>query len=389
MEAFDFDKLIDRRNTNSMKWHVEEGELPMWVADMDFETAPAIKESLQQRVNQGVFGYSCMPDEWAEAYRTWWKTRYNTDIQKEELFFCTGVIPAISSIIRKVTSPAEKVLVQSPVYHMFYHCTEDNGRQVAENTLIYRDGSYHIDWEDLEEKIKDPQTSLFLLCNPHNPTGQIWDRETLIRLGELCAENGVLVVSDEIHCDLTDPGFTYVPYASLPDNIRKNSIICLAPTKTFSIPGIQTAAIQISDPILRHKIQTAVRDDNIGSPNVFSTDAAIAAYTRGGPWLDSVREYIFHNKEYIRDYLTQHIPEIKAVPSEATYLLWLDCTALTEDSRIFSKFIREETGLFLSDGWAFGTGGESFLRMNTAAPMSRIQDAMKRLDKAVAAWKAR
>ena len=234
---YDFDTPINRKNTNSLKWDVKENELPMWVADMDFATAPEIREAIEKRASHGIFGYTVIPDEWYGAYIGWWKTRHSLEIKEDQLIFCTGVIPAISTAVRKLTTPAEKVLIQTPVYNIFFNSILNNGRVVLENPLKYTGGNYEMDFDDLERKLSDPQTTLMLLCNPQNPGGKIWDKATLERVGELCYENNVTVLSDEIHCDLIDPGKNYVPFASVSEKCRENSITCIAPTKAFNLAG--------------------------------------------------------------------------------------------------------------------------------------------------------
>ncbi len=218
---YDFDIEADRRGSNSLKWDVAENELPMWVADMDFRTAPQITAALEKRAAHGVFGYSIVPDEWYKAYADWWKNRHGLDIEKQRLIFCTGVVPAISSLVRKLTTPAEKVLIQTPVYNIFYNSILNNGRNVLESPLVYENGGYSIDWDDLEDKLADPQTTLMILCNPHNPVGKIWEAETLAKIGRLCRENYVTVISDEIHCDLTDPNRNYVPFATVSETLPR------------------------------------------------------------------------------------------------------------------------------------------------------------------------
>ena len=279
--TYHFDEIIDRRNTNSLKWDVEEKELPMWVADMDFQTAPEIREAIEKRAAHGVFGYSIIPEEWQQAYVDWWKLRHHFTMEKDWLIFCTGVIPAISSTVRKLTTPAEKVVVMTPVYNIFFNSIYNNGRNVLENKLIYEEDGYHIDFEDLEEKLSDPQTSLLIFCNPQNPGGKIWDRETIARVGELCDKYHVLVISDEIHCDLTDPGKEYVPYASVSEICRNQCIMCIAPTKTFNIAGMQTAAVAVPNPVIRHKVWRALNTDEVAEPNAFAVDVAVAAFTKG------------------------------------------------------------------------------------------------------------
>ncbi|MCH5256832.1 MAG: pyridoxal phosphate-dependent aminotransferase [Lachnospiraceae bacterium] len=383
---YNFDALIDRKNTNSLKWDVKEGELPMWVADMDFQTAPGITDVILKRAAHGIFGYSILPDEWYQAYIGWWQNRHNFIMEKDWLIFCTGVIQAISSIVRKLTTPAEKVLIMSPVYNNFFNSIINNGRYVVENQLQYNNNRYEIDFDDLEEKLSDPQTTMMILCNPHNPVGKIWDKETLERIGNMCYEHNVLVVSDEIHCDLTDPGLGYIPFASVSEKCRENSITCIAPTKAFNIAGLQTAAVAVPNAFLRHKVWRALNTDEVAEPNAFAVDAAIAAFTKGGEWLNELCEYIFQNKMRVIEFIKAEIPKIGVVPSESTYLLWLNCTDLNVNSDDISRFIREKTGLFLTAGSMYGSGGEKFLRMNIACPRSTLEDGLKRLKSGIEAY---
>lgn len=381
--AYDFDKIVDRSNTNSMKWNVAEGELPMWVADMDFETAPAIMEAISKRAQHGCFGYTEIPDAWYQAYIDWWKNRHDFTMEKDWLMFCTGVVPAISSIVRKLTTPAEKVLVQTPVYNIFFNSILNNGRQVLESPLVFDGNAYHIDFEDLEKKLADPQTTLMILCNPHNPIGKIWDKATLERIGALCAKHHVIVLSDEIHCDLTDPGRGYIPFASVSDVCRDNSITCIAPTKTFNLAGLQTAAISVPNPVIRHKVWRGINTDEVAEPNAFAVDAAIAAFAKGAAWLDALRAYIYENKQYAVQYVKEQIPELEILPSEATYLLWIYCKDLPGSSREIAHRIRKKTGLFLSAGSGFSGDGDRFLRLNIACPRALLKDGMERLKRGV------
>jgi cystathionine beta-lyase len=380
---YDFDEQINRRNTNSLKWDVGEDELPMWVADMDFKTAPEIQKAILERAKHGIFGYSIVPDEWYKAYIDWWKKRHDFEIQKEWLIFCTGVVPAISSIVRKLTTPAEKVLIQTPVYNIFFNSILNNGRQVAENPLKYNREGYTIDFEDLEQKLADPQTTLMILCNPHNPVGKLWDREDLKKIGELCCKHHVVVVSDEIHCDLTAPGRGYIPFASVSEICAKNSITCVAPTKTFNLAGLQTAAVSVPNEVIRHKVWRALNTDEVAEPNVFAVDAAAAAFKEGESWLDELREYIFENKRVATDFLKKRNSKIKVVPSEATYMLWLDCEDITGSADDLAQFIRQNTGLYLSAGRQYGKCGEAFMRMNVACTRETLLDGMERLNRGV------
>ena len=386
---YDFDTPVNRRGTNSLKWDVAEHELPMWVADMDFLAAPEIRAAIEARVAHGVFGYSVIPDAWYQAYTDWWQRRHGLAMEKDWLVFCTGVVPALSSIVRKLTTPAEKVLIQTPVYNMFFNSVLNNGRQVLENPLTYHAGRYEMDFADLEEKLADPQTTLMILCNPHNPVGKIWDRETLERVGTLCAKHHVVVIADEIHCDLTDPNRDYIPFASVSEVCRDNSITCIAPTKTFNLAGLQTAAVVVPNPVLRHKVWRGLNTDEVAEPNAFAVDAAIAAFTQGEGWLDALRQYIFENKQTVVRYVEENIPQIQVVPSQATYLLWLDCTALTGTAQELAGHIRRQTGLYLTQGGQYGRGGEHFLRLNVACPRATLEDGLTRLQAGIASYTAR
>lgn len=382
---FQFDESVDRRNTGSMKWDVAKGELPMWVADMDFRTAPGIIEKITERATQGVFGYTVVTDEWYQAYQTWWKKRHDFEIRKEWLVFCTGVVPAISSIVRKVTTVGENVVVLTPVYNIFFNSILNNGRNVLESRLKYDGSRYRIDLDDLEEKLSDSQTTLFILCNPHNPVGKIWERETLERIGDLCSKHHVLVLSDEIHCDITEPGWKYTPFASVSENCRTNSITCVAPTKAFNLAGLQTAAVIVPDDHLRHKVSRGLNTDEVAEPNVFAAIAPIAAFTCGGEWLDSLRNYLWENRAFAEEYIKKEIKGISPVSARATYLLWLDCRNMSGSSTQFCHFIRSHSGLYLSDGNEY-RNGEGFLRMNLACPRQQVEDGLKRLKESVAAY---
>ena len=384
--TYDFDTPTERRNTNSLKWDVAQGELPMWVADMDFQTAPEIREAIMKRAEHGIFGYSVIPDAWYEAYIQWWKMRHGYTMERDWLIFCTGVVPAISSIVRKLTTPAEKVLIQTPVYNIFFNSILNNGRQVLESPLRYDGKEYRIDFADLEEKLSDPQTALMILCNPHNPTGKIWDRQTLEKIGALCSRHHVTVVSDEIHCDLTDPGESYVPFASVSETCRQISITCMAPTKAFNLAGLQTAAVSVPDEVLRHKVWRALNTDEAAEPNAFAVEAAVAAFTRGADWLDALRDYLYENKKLAEAYIEKEIPGVRAVASQATYLLWLDCSGLIGCGREAAGFLRRETGLYLSEGSQYGGNGADFLRMNIACPRAVLKDGLERLKNGLAAY---
>ncbi len=379
---YDFDTVIDRRNTYSYKWDIPEQELPMWVADMDFRTAPEIISALEQRAKHGVFGYTTIPEEWYEAYIQWWKIRHHVTFQKEQMIFSTGVIPTISSCVRKLTTPAENVVLLTPVYPVFYNCIRNNGRNVLSCPMIYEQGNYFIDWENLENQFADPQTTMMILCNPHNPFGKIWDKQTLFRIGELAVQYGVMILSDEIHCDLTDPNREYTPFLSVSENCRKNSITCISPTKAFNLAGLQTSAVVVPNAQLRHKVWRRINTDECGEPNAFAIQAAISAFRSGGAWLEELRQYLYQNKQTALTFFSEQLPEISPVFSEATYLLWLDCSALSIPAKDLSERIRKLTGVYLSDGTPFGNA-EYFLRMNIACPNTLLLDGLNRLKSAI------
>lgn len=380
---YNFDEVVDRRNSYSLKWDVKDGELPMWVADMDFKTAPEIQAAIQKRAEHGVFGYTIIPDEWYEVYRYWWKEYHSFDLNRDWLVYVSGVVSAISSAVRKLTTPGENVLIQTPVYNVFFNSIVNNGRNVLESPLHYENYQYSVDFEDLEKKLADPQTSMMILCNPHNPVGKIWDRDILIRIGDLCEKYHVIVISDEIHCDLLAPGLEYVPFASASENCRKNSISLIAPTKTFNLAGLQTAAAVVPDEHLRHRLWRAVNTDEVGEPNAFAVQATIAAFREGRTWLEALREYIQGNKNFVQDCLSNELKQLHLVSVDATYLLWLDCEGLAGSVTSFVNRLRETTGLFLSDGRIYGEAGAGFLRMNVGCPRSQVEDGMKRLKQAV------
>ena len=328
---YDFDKLTDRFGTLSYKWDVKDGELPMWVADMDFETAPLVKEAIMKVAEQGIYGYTDVPDEYFNAISDFWAERHGYRFAPSDMVYVSGVVAAISSAVKKLTTPAENVVIQSPVYNVFYNSVLNSGRCVLESPLIYEGGEYRMDFDDLEEKLSNPQTSLMILCNPHNPIGKIWDRETLARVGELCKKYGVTVISDEIHCSITVPGKSYIPFASVNEVCADISVSCVAASKSFNLAGLQAACVIAKNPVLRHKMWRGINTDEVGEPNIFAISANIAAY-RSSDWLDELCEYVFANKRYAADYIAEKLPKLHVVPSDATYLIWVDISAYSKDS---------------------------------------------------------
>ena len=376
---YDFDSKVNRRNTDSVKWDVAPHVLPMWIADMDFETVPAVKKALEKTVAHGIYGYATMPDEYFESISDFWFERFGYRFSPEDMVYSSGIVAAISSMVRKLTTPGEKVLLQSPVYNVFYNCILNNGRFVAENKLLYEDGEYRMDFEDLEKKLSDPQTTLMIVCNPHNPVGNVWTREELARIGDLCKKYGVTVISDEIHCCLTSPGVKYVPFASASEVCADISATCVAASKTFNLAGLQCSCVIAKNPALRYKIWRGINTDDVGEPNCFSMRATIAAYREGGEWLDQLNEYIYENKKYAVTALAKAAPKMRVKVTDATYLLWVDVSAYATTSDRFVHDLQMMTGLRVCSGSAYGDGGEGFVRINLATQRSRVKEAIRRL----------
>ena len=387
---YNFDEVTNRRGTGSVKWDVLENELPMWVADMDFPAAPCIRRAVEKRAAHGVFGYSTIPEDWYDAYRDWWGKHHGLAIGREELLFVTGVIPAIATAVRTFTAPGDKVVIQTPVYNHFFTSILNNGRSVLESLLVYRDGKYEMDLEDLERKLADPRASLLILCNPQNPVGKIWSRELLAEVGRLCRKHNVLVFSDEIHCDLTAPDRGYVPFASVDEACRMKSVTALAPTKTFNIAGLHTAAVFVPEGGLRQRMERELSAVEAAEPNAFSVDAVTAAFTdEGWDWLTALRGYIDGNKKAAYAFIGKELPEIHAVPQDATYLMWLDISRYSENAGEFQRFLRKETGLYVTPGDIYGECGNRFLRLNVACPRSVLQDGLERLRTGLELWRKR
>ena len=379
---YDFDNTPQRRGTNSLKWDIQEDELPLWVADMDFAVAPEITEAIVARAKHGVFGYTVVSEEWSKAIVSWWKRRHGFEMDESWLQFCTGVVPAISCIVKRVTNLGDRVAVLTPAYDIFYHSIENAGRQVAECKLAYQNGVYTLDFAALEKTLSHPLTTMLIFCNPHNPTGNIWTREEIARVGELCKKHGVTVLSDEIHCDLTSSG-GYVPYASASETCKMHSITCIAASKAFNLAGLQSAAVVVPNPHLREKIVRGLNSDEVAEPNCFAVEATVAAFNEGEAWLNELNEYILANRNYATEFLHHHLPEMRVIAANATYLLWMDCSAYTSDSDDLCGFLREKTGLVLSSGAQYRGNGNLFLRMNLACSRSRLEDGLLRLERGI------
>ena len=378
---YNFDKITDRKNTNSLKWDVAENELPMWVADMDFTTAPAVVDAIKKRAEHGVFGYNIVPEAWNDSIVNWWKRRHGYQIPSDKLIFCTGVVPAISSIVRKLTTPHENVVVQTPVYNIFFNSIVNNGRRILSSPLSYDGTDYNIDFVDLESKLSDPETTLMIVCNPHNPVGKIWDKQTLAKIGALCKKHHVNVISDEIHCDITEPNKGYVPFAAASEECAEVSVTCISASKAFNLGGIQSAAVYTNNEALYNKVVRALNTDEVAEPNTFAVCSTIAAFTDGEDWLNELNVYISENKKTVKKFIAENLPKIKLPRSEATYLLWLDCTAYND--RDIAQKIRKKTGLYLTDGAEYGENGKGFLRINVACPRAVLNDGLNRLKAAL------
>lgn len=376
---YNFDIISNRRKTNSCKWNILENEIPLWIADMDFDTAPEIKKSLLQRVELGALGYAEINSEWEDSYIYWWKKRYNFEIKKEWLVFSTGVVPSISSAVRKLTTPGENVLLLTPTYNIFFNSIINNGRNPIECQLKYDGQNYEIDFKDLEEKLKNKQTSMMILCNPQNPIGKIWSKKDLAKIGELCCKNNVIVFSDEIHCDITEPTKKYVPFVSVNKDCKNNCIMAVSPTKSFNLAGLSTSALVIPNENLRYKVWRALNTDECGEPNAFSVQATISAYIKSEEWLEELRKYIWQNRKLAEDFIQKELPEIKVVNSDATYLMWIDVSKTGMNGQLFCEQLRKKTGLYINDGSHYGKGGENFIRINLATSKSIVNDALSRL----------
>lgn len=378
---YDFENSIDRRKTNSIKWDVKDNELPMWVADMDFKTAPEIVKAIHEKADQSIFGYEEAGDDYFTAVADWYEKEHNFRPKNDWMMFVTGVVPAISSIVRRVTSVGDNVLVQAPVYNIFYNSIINNGRHVVSSDLVYNNMSYKIDFKDLEQKLSDPLTTLMILCNPHNPVGKIWSREELTEIAKLCNKHNVKLLSDEIHGDITFKPYT--PAFSLDDDLINNLMVCVSPSKTFNVAAIHAATIIVPNENLREQVSRGINTDELAEPNSMAIPVTIAAYEEGHQWLKELKQQILKNKQLVQEFLEKELPEVKLVPSEATYLLWMDTSTISDDSKELEEFIRAKTGLYLSSGDVYGGNGNDFLRMNIACPISTVQDGLDRLKKGI------
>lgn len=376
---YDFDKTVDRRATNSYKWDsAPEGALPMWVADMDFRTAPAIIDALQKRVAHGIFGYTRVPDAYYGAVTSWFSRRHGWDIDREWIIYTSGVVPAVSAVIKALTVPGDKVIVQTPVYNCFFSSIRNNGCEIVSNPLRRTADTYEMDFDALERCAADPRAKVMLLCNPHNPAGRVWTPDELTRLGNICLRNGVTVVADEIHCELVYQGFKYTPFASLSDAFLHRSVTCVSPSKAFNIAGLQIANIVAFDNDLRSRIDKAININEVCDVNPFGVAATIAAYNEGEEWLNQLVDYLHGNYEAMAEFCRRELPEFPITRLEGTYLVWMDCSSLGMPSDALEHALLDDARLWLNAGTMYGAEGEGYMRWNIACPRSVMLDGLNR-----------
>lgn len=373
MSKYNFDQVVERRHTYSYKWDTKENVLPMWVADMDFPVLSDIVDAIKERADINSYGYIYAPEEYFLAYKNWWKRRHNVDLKTSDMLFSTGVVASIDCILKHMIPPQSGVVLQTPVYHTFFHCLNNNGHKLLENKLIYENGEYKIDFDNLEELFKLKETKAFILCNPHNPVGRIWNKEELLKIIDLCTKNNVLLISDEIHCDIVEPGQQYVPILSLTDR----AIALFAGSKVFNIASLQSSVVVCPNKEMREQLSSFLGQDDIGEPNYFAPAANIAAFNNGDQYVDELNSYLFENKKYVQSFIEKELPHLRLIDNKATYLLWLDISYYSSDSDDFVKKMQETTGLYVSSGASFGDS--RFLRINIATKKANVIDACMRL----------
>ncbi len=391
MDSFmDLDTIIERKNTDCLKFDAAtrrgypEDILPLWVADMDFPAAPPILEALQKRITHGVFGYSEPdPDRFFPVLERWFRERHNWQIQKDWLLQTPGVVFALAMAVKAFTEPGDAVLIQQPVYYPFSEVILDNGRHRVSSDLLLKGGRYEIDFADFERKIVENKVKLFLLCSPHNPVGRVWTRDELEMVAAICRKHNVIVIADEIHEDFVWTERPHIPYASLGGAIAEKAVICTAPSKTFNLAGLQVSNIFIPDYGLRRRFKHEINAAGYSQLNTLGLIACEAAYGEGFSWLQEVKQYLRENIDFTRAFLQQHIPWIKLVEPEGTYLLWLDCRGLGLSSFELDEFIIKKAGLWLDSGAIFGAAGKGFQRINVACPRSVLQEALERIQRAI------
>lgn len=389
MARYDFDTVTDRRGTNSLKYDfaVERGRpadvLPLWVADMDFPAPPCVLDALAGAVRHGIFGYSETKADYAAAVTGWFERRFGWRPEEKWLVKTPGVVYALSMAIRAATEPGEAVLIQPPVYYPFFEVIRDNGRRLVENTLVLREGRYHIDFEDFERKIAGSGVKLFLLCSPHNPVGRVWSLEELQRMSEICARYGVTVVSDEIHCDFAFAEHPHTPFLKACPALAERTVLCTAPSKSFNLAGLQVSNIFLPGEALRARFQKEIARTGYSQLNTLGLAACKAAYEGADDWLDQARAYMRANLDFLREYLQERLPQIRLVEPEGTYFAWLDCSGLGLSRQALDELVTQRARLWLDAGHIFGGGSGQFQRVVLACPRSTLAQALQRLERAV------
>lgn len=385
----DFDEIIDRRNTNCLKYDFglerkhREDLLPLWIADMDFRLPEIILNDIQKSVTHGIFGYSDSKEDYFLSLQNWFLTYFHWEVKRDWLIKTPGVVYAIAMAIKAFTKPQDAVIIQQPVYYPFSQCILDNGRRLINNQLCYQNGKYFIDFDDFEEKIQTEHVKLFILCSPHNPVGRVWTKEELNRIGEICLRHQVLVISDEIHSDFTYPGHPHTVFASMSETFSMNSIICTSPSKSFNMAGLQISNIYIPNEDLRTLFQQEINSSGYSQVNSLGLLACQSAYTNGGSWISDLKDYLKDNLDFVRDYLNKNIPQIKLVEPQGTYLIWLDCTGLGLSYKELELLITDKARLWLDGGIMFGRESALFERINIACPRSILKLALDQLSEAI------
>lgn len=383
MKQFDFDEIVVRRGTNSYKWDLPKGEdiIPMWVADMDFKTAPCIIDALKRRVEHGIFGYTFVPDSYYDAIINWFKRRHQWHIEREDILYTSGVVPAIACTLKATTMPGEKVLVQTPVYNCFFSAIKNSGCEVSENPLRREGDSYVIDFDDFERRCSDEKTTVFLLCNPHNPAGRVWRKDELRRMNDICLKHHVKVIADEIHCELIMPGHTFQPFAAVDDACRDNCVVLNSPSKAFNIAGLQIANIVCHDAEWRRRINRAININEVCDVNPFGVIALQAAYNDGGEWLDALNQYIHENYLALKDFFRERLPRLEVCRLEGTYLAWINLSRIPITADEAARRLIGNAKVMLNSGTMYGReAGNSYLRINLACPRFTLMEGLKRIE---------
>ena len=383
---YNFDEIVERRGTGCVKWDESPDDevIPLWVADMDFKAAPAILKAILERAEHGVFAYTLVDEDYYTAVINWFRRRHNWTIHREEILYTTGVVPAMSVAVKALTMPSEKVLILSPDYNCFFSSIRNNGCEVLESPLSRREDSFVIDWVDFEAKCADEKTTVFLLCNPHNPSGRVWTREELERMNDICLKYGVKVVSDEIHCELVMPGYQFQPFAAVSEACRQNSVILNSPSKSFNIAGLQTANIICSRSDWRRRLDRAININEVCDLNPFGPVALKAAYNESEDWIDELNQYIWGNYQVLRDFIEKNLPQWRVCRLEGTYLPWVDMSAMGVTSQALCDRLLREAKVWINPGTMYGpTTGEGYIRFNIATQRSRLLEALERIAKVI------